>query len=433
MALALRNKRQYHGCEIVVERDDGSRRTGLAHASPVWDEDGRLLGAVNILVDITEQKRLENALREADRQKDQFLAMLAHELRNPLAPILNAAQILELQASDESVVRRQGETIDRNGRHLCRMVDDLLEVSRINEGKIELRKERVELAGLIEQAVESVQPHILEREHSLSVSIPRQQIYLDADPMRLTQILVNLLDNAAKYTDPGGRITLTAAHHGPEVVLSVRDNGRGITPEHAATIFELFVQVDRTLARSEGGLGIGLTLVKRMVELHDGSIAVHSAGRGRGSEFTVRLPAEPAPSSAQMDRRSVVSTANVPQSKRILLVEDNVDGAETLAELLDLWGHEVRVLHDGAMALEMVGDYQPQVILLDIGLPGMDGFTVAARLRELPGVRSLLIGLTGYGDPDHVLKAREAGFHEYVVKPVDPERLRELLAGTAPA
>jgi signal transduction histidine kinase/CheY-like chemotaxis protein len=432
MALALRTRQEYNGHEILIERPDGSRLTALAHANPVHDEAGTLLGAVNVLVDITDRKRAEDALREADRRKDQFLAMLAHELRNPLAPIITAAEVLRLRGPDDPVLNRQRETIERNALHLSRMVEDLLEVSRITQDKIELRKGRVELGGVVEQAVGSVQTAMDARRQELTVSVPLYPVYLEADPTRLVQVLVNLLHNAAKYTPEGGHVSLIATLEREEAVLQVRDTGLGIEADLLPHVFGLFVQGDRSLAHTEGGLGIGLTLVKRLVEMHGGTVGARSAGPGQGSEFTVRLPAAARGSQPRRERASPLVAASG-AGRRVLIVEDNVDAAETLAELLDLWGYQVRVVHDGPMALEVAATYRPEIILLDIGLPEMDGYEVARRLRAAERLTgALLVALTGYGQEEHRREAIEAGFSRHLTKPVDPLRLQQLLETPMP-
>jgi len=285
MALALITVTEYNGEEILVERPDGTRLTVLAHANPVRDETGALLGAVNVLVDISDRKRAEDALREADRQKDEFLAVLAHELRNPLAPILNAVQVLQKRETDDPIILRQRAVIERQARQMARLLDDLLDVSRIAHGKIELRRQPVDLVAIIDQVVESCRPLIEQRQQALSVTLPPHPLCLDADPVRLHQVVGNLLNNATKYTPLGGQIHLMAGQEGKSAVVRVVDTGVGIAPEYLPRIFELFSQADRSLSRSEGGLGIGLTMVKRLVELHRGTVEVHSEGAGRGAEF----------------------------------------------------------------------------------------------------------------------------------------------------
>jgi CheY-like chemotaxis protein len=379
------------------------------------------------VLDLTPQKRVEAALKEADRRKDQFLAMLAHELRNPLAPIRNAAQVLRaLGASDPD---RQGpaDRIERQVTHLARLVDDLLDVSRFTEGKIKLTKAPVELAAVIARAVETSRPLIDARRHELTVSLPAEPIPVEADAMRLAQVVSNLLNNAAKYTEDGGRIRLTVERRPGEAVLRVRDNGMGIPAELLPHVFDLFTQGDRSLARSEGGLGIGLTLVKSLVELHGGAVAVHSEGPGKGSEFTVRLPTLAALIPGQDEGGEAVRL--VGPSRRVLIVDDNVDAAEMLALWLRTEGHEVCTAHDGARALQEAQAFGPEVVFLDIGLPRMDGYEVARQLRQLAGPkRPLLVALTGYGQDEDRRRAEEAGFNAHLVKPADPAALQELLS-----
>jgi signal transduction histidine kinase/CheY-like chemotaxis protein len=367
-------------------------------------------------------------LDEVNHRKDQFLAMLAHELRNPLAPLQNALHVMRL-AGDKGPASEQARAVaERQVQHMARLVDDLLDVSRITHDKIQLRKARVEVAAVVAGAVEATRPLVEARRHDLSVSLPTRPVWLEADPTRLEQVLVNLLTNAAKYTEPGGRIGLTAERDGDELVLRVRDNGVGIAPDMLAQVFEPFVQLERSQERSQGGLGIGLALVRSLVELHGGSIAAASAGPGQGSEFTLRLPALP---EARPERAFVFEAGQPREGRalRVLVVDDNVDAAQSLAVLLNLWGHEVCTAHDGAAALEAAQAWQPEVVLLDIGLPGMDGYEVARRLRAAQGpARPLLVALTGYAQEEDRRRSREAGFDRHLVKPADPETLEVLLA-----
>jgi signal transduction histidine kinase/ActR/RegA family two-component response regulator len=377
--------------------------------------------------------RLES-LREADRQKDEFLATLSHELRNPLAPIRNALHILRLAGADADTRARVVDTMERQIGNVIRLVDDLLELSRINEGRIELRKERVSLAAVLRGALESSAPLIEAAGHELIVEEPKEMVLLDADPLRLTQVIANLLNNAARYTNPGGTVRLTARREGAEAVISVRDSGIGIPPEMLGRIFDMFVQVEPSPERARQGLGIGLTLVKRLTELHGGRVEARSAGPGEGSEFIVRLP-------AQADRRSATpatAPARSPDaerrksrtpSRRILLVDDHHDSADSLATLLRLLGHDVRVAYDGPAAISTATAWVPDVVLLDLGLPGMDGYATAAALRAIPGVDdALLLALTGFGREQDRRHTHEAGFDGHLVKPVDLTVLNRLLA-----
>jgi signal transduction histidine kinase len=350
-----------------------------------------------------ENTQLYQALRETDRRKDEFLATLAHELRNPLAPIRNALQILKMPRVDAGTAERSREMMERQVHHLVRLVDDLLDVSRVMRGKIELRRERVELATVVARAVETVQPLVDAQGHELAVSLPTESLPIDADPVRLAQVVGNLLTNAAKYTEPHGRIWLTAERENGTAVLRVRDTGIGIAPPMLPRVFELFVQVDHASTKAQGGLGIGLTLVKNLVEMHNGAVEATSEGLGRGSEFVVRLPLS-AQALDQDQGGGVGSQADQPPSHsgyRLLVVDDNHDAAESLAMLLKLQGHEVRVAFNGMAALEMTKTYTPDVVFLDIGMPGMDGYEVARRLRQQPGLeKTVLAALTGWGQKE---------------------------------
>ncbi len=389
-----------------------------------------------------ENARLYHEVQKADRQKNEFLSMLAHELRNPLAPIRNAVTILQSAADDPAARQWAGGVIDRQVRHLARLVDDLLDISRITRGKIRLLREPIDLGAVVAQAVEASRPEIEARRHKLDVVLPPQPIRVNGDCARLAQVLTNLLNNAAKYTDPGGNIWLTVEAAGGacerEAVIRVRDTGVGIPPDLLATVFDLFTQGEHSLDRSEGGLGIGLTLVRWLVTLHGGSVAVSSGGPGQGSEFTVRLPALLAGSEQQTrDTAGNLSSPGgsdpAPAALRVLLVDDNVDGAESLARLLRLDGHDVRLAHDGPSALAVAAELRPDVVVLDLGLPRMDGFEVARCLRDRPDTRgAMLVAVTGYGRDEDRIRSREAGLDHHLVKPVDLLVLRRLLA-TAPA
>jgi PAS domain S-box-containing protein len=412
-------------------REDGSRfpvLVGGAHFEGSPDH-----GAFFVL-DVTERKRAEEALREADRRKDEFLAMLAHELRNPLAPIRNALHLLKQTGLEDAVRQEVRGMMERQVQHLSRLVDDLLDISRITRGKIQLRKERLDVAAVVQRAVETCRPAVEERRHNLIVSLPPEPPGLEVDPARLEQVLSNLLDNAAKYTPEGGRIEVTAAREGGEVVLRVRDTGVGIRPDMLARIFDLFVQSERVLEDARGGLGIGLALVRSLVAMHGGSVAAHSDGPGRGSEFVVRLPAlaegrEQAPAPPAAPAAPVAAGP----TRRVLVVDDSADAAESLALILRLGGHEVRVAHDGPAALAAVLDARPEVVFLDLGMPGMDGCEVARHLRLQPGLEGVtLVALTGWGQAEDRRRTREAGFDHHLVKPVDPAALNALLTGPVP-
>jgi two-component system CheB/CheR fusion protein len=399
---------------------------------------GEVVGLGVLVADITERKRLEDELRrraeqlaEADRHKDEFLAMLAHELRNPLAPIRNALHILKQPDANGGMLGQAMDMAERQVGHMARLLDDLLDVSRISRGRIELRQEPVDLAAVLGRSVEAARPLFEERQHQLTVSLTPGPLRVRGDPTRLDQVVTNLLNNAAKYTDPGGRIRVSAGREGGAVVLRVRDTGIGIDPEMLPKIFDLFVQAERRLDRSQGGVGIGLTLVRRLVELHGGTVDAQSAGPGRGSEFVVRLPAAPeGEAGARAGAAGADAASPRALSRRVLVVDDNVDAADSIALLLRLGGHEVRVAHDGPTALLIARAFRPQVVFLDIGMPGMDGYEVARRLRREPGPQpALLVALTGWGHDEDRRRSQEAGFDHHLVKPVDPAALVQLLAG----
>ncbi len=429
MARCLREDREYNGEEIVVERDDGTRITVLAHANPLHDDAGRLIGAVNVLMDITDRKRAEDALRESDRRKSEFLATLSHELRNPLAPLRNGLKILRLTRPDAEADAPLA-MMERQLGQLVHVIDDLLDLSRIANGKIELRRGPIELAAAVQDAVEISRPLLDERAHRLTVTLPPRPVHVNGDRTRLAQVFTNLLTNSAKYTEPSGHIELTVEAQGSDVVVRVADDGVGIPKDKLDAIFEMFTQVEQCSERSQGGLGIGLNLVRGLVEMHGGRVEAHSDGPGKGSEFIVRLPA--LVSSGQRPLRGDDGTGD-PQrgaAYRILVVDDNTDGALTLAMMLRLMGHETRSAHDGQEALETAEAFRPDVILLDIGLPKLNGYQVARRIREQPwGAGVVLIAQTGWGHEEDKRRSKQAGFNFHMVKPVDPAALEKLLAG----
>ena len=396
--------------------------------SPVRDRTGRIVGASKIARDITHSKQVEEALKDADRRKDEFLAMLAHELRNPLAPIRNAIEILRTKGPPEPELDWARNVIERQVQQMTRLVDDLLDVSRITQGKIALRRERVELAAVVGSAVESTRSLVEELGHQLTVALPSEPILLEADPARLSQVLMNLLNNAAKYTNPGGRIWLTAEPGGEGVSIRVRDNGIGIDPQMLPRVFEVFTQAEQSMERSQGGLGIGLTLVQRLVEMHGGTVSAHSEGTGKGTEVVVRLPVlgsdDRLPESA-VQRRDAAG----PSRLLILVVDDNRDAAESLAMLLQMWGHEVRTAHDGLAAVEAAAEFEPDVVLLDIGLPKLNGYDAARQISQARRRSMVLVALTGWGQDEDRRRSSEAGFHHHLTKPVELEALQRVLAG----
>ncbi|HET7204637.1 MAG TPA: response regulator [Steroidobacteraceae bacterium] len=375
---------------------------------------------------------LEAELRQADRRKDEFIATLAHELRNPLAPVRNAVQILQLPAIPEADSQRARTIIARQIGVMARLIDDLMDVSRINRGHIELRREQTDLRRVLELAIEATRPHVAESAHDLRLSVPDLPIPLDADVTRLTQVFVNLLTNAAKYTERGGRIEVVAELRGANVAVAITDNGIGIPADHLERVFVMFSQVESAMSRSRGGLGIGLSLVKHLVELHGGSVSAHSPGPGLGSTFTVTLPLSHAlattPATDGAKSPAALRARTSAGSLRILVVEDHRDGAETITELLTRLGHRVRTVHDGGAALQVAGDFRPELVLLDIGLPTLSGYEVCRRIRaQAWGAEVTIVAMTGWGDAEAQRKARSAGFDRHLVKPVDEESLLSAL------
>lgn len=423
----LRRGERINHYETVRITKDGRLIDVSLTVSPIRDATGRIVGASKVARDITRQKQAEKALVDADRRKTEFLAMLAHELRNPLDAIHNAVQLLHT-ATGEDQQNRGRAIIERQTGKLTRLISALLDVSRITQGKIQLRKEPVEASVVIAAAVETVQPLMTGHRHELRVSYEEEPLRLTADPARLEQILVNLLTNAGKYTEPGGCITVTARRDAATAIIKVRDNGIGMSPDTLSRAFELFSQNAPTLDRSDGGLGIGLTLVKRLTEMHGGSIEASSEGPGRGSEFTLRLPLDETAGEAPSPTVATTATPFFGPSRRVLIVDDNRDSAEALSQLLTITGHQVQTAYDGATALQSAAAFQPDVILLDIGLPGMDGYEVAKRLRQQPEFgQILLVAVSGYCQEQDRKRSREAGFDHHLAKPIDHETLTSLL------
>jgi PAS domain S-box-containing protein len=415
---AVRGGQRIEHFETERIRKDGRRIHVSVTVSPIRDADGRIVGASKVARDVTERHRAEEA-------KEEFLAMLGHELRNPLAAMQSAIIAARLDESRREVAL---DIARRQGAQLRRIVDDLLDVSRVTGGKIALRKEQLFLATVVERALDATRTTIEERGQTLAVALP-SEIKVEADADRLEQVLVNLLINAAKYTPPGGHIEVSAEVLGEEIVLRVRDNGVGIDAETLPYVFDLFAQADKSLDRAQGGLGIGLALVRRLVELHGGRVEARSAGYGQGAEFLVRLPAPHSQEPRRADAGEV--SAAEPQAgtrARVLLVEDNVDAADALAMLLEVLGHSVEVAHDGPEALEAVQRAHPDVVLVDIGLPSMDGFEVARRLRAAQTGNLLLVALTGYGRDEDRERTRAAGFDFHLTKPVEKDALEGLVA-----
>jgi PAS domain S-box-containing protein len=414
--------------ETVRRRKDGGQLDVSIAVSPILDTRGNIIGASKITRDITESKRAEAALRETDRRKDEFLATLAHELRNPLAPIRQAALISRAEGASDAQKRWSHDVISRQVHHMSLLLDDLLDVSRITRGTLELRLEMADLRDIVDAAVEAARPSIDAKRHGFSVRLPDQPVKILVDPLRMAQILSNVLTNAAKYTDPAGQIELRAHYSDEQVTVVVTDSGIGIPANAIKSVFDMFSQVKSAQDRSEGGLGIGLALAKGLVELHGGSIEAQSAGNGRGSQFVMRLPRR------VQDVKSISDPArgrHVPAApRRILVADDNRDAAESLAMLLQIDGHQLRVEYDGPGAIAAFAEFAPQVALLDIGMPGFNGYEVARRVRQREsGDAVVLIALTGWGQERDKDMALAAGFNHHFTKPIDPERIHEILLG----
>jgi signal transduction histidine kinase/ActR/RegA family two-component response regulator len=375
---------------------------------------------------------MEEAMKEADRRKDQFLATLAHELRNPLAPLRNSAEVLRCAKGDAALIEQARGMIQRQVGHMVRLIDDLLDISRITKGKLQLRKERVGLASVVRTAQETSLPLLKAAGHDFTVTMPDEPIFLDADPVRLAQVLSNLLNNAAKYTEKGGRIQLSVERQGPEAVVTVRDSRIGIAAEHLPRIFDMFSQVRTTLERSQGGLGVRLSLVKGLVELHGGRVEARSDGPGKGSEFIVRLPIADGPARAAAESVDGEKPHDG-LKRRILVVDDNRDSADNLATMLQLMGHDTMLAHDGLEAVQAAAAYRPDVVLLDLGLPQMNGYEAARLIREQQwGQNMVIIALTGWGQEEDKKHALEAGFDHHLTKPVGAEVLQDLLIQSEP-
>ncbi len=430
--------------ECRIRRADGPVRWIWAYGKYLGqsgEHSARLFGLVG---DITERKQAEQALKDADRRKDEFLAMLAHELRNPLGPMRNVAQLLKMGGLDTSRTAWCGDVVDRQVKHLSQLVDDLLDISRITLGKIELKKEPLAIEDFVLPAVETIRPLMEARQQEFSLTLPPQRVRVEGDRVRLTQVITNLLSNAAKYTENGGRIELVIERHKAElssssaqtklmpsgykdeVAIRVRDTGCGIDPSELPNLFDLFYQVDTDISRSQGGLGIGLSLVDRLVKMHGGNVQAYSAGLGRGSEFVVRLPVLGLAETATADASAQPSSTD--KQLRILIVDDYYSAAESLAFVLEFKGYQVWTAHDGLSAIEMAQANKPDVVVLDIGLPVMDGYEVAKKLRQCAELEGLfIIALSGYVPPNDLEELHATGFDAYLVKPVDIEKLQKLL------
>jgi PAS domain S-box-containing protein len=398
------------------------------NAAPIKDADGTIHGVVLIFRDISECKRLNLRLQEADRRKDEFLAILAHELRNPLAPIRNALQIIRLAGDNRAALENASIVMERQLQHMVRLIDDLMDVSRITRNKLKLHQERIDLETVLRNAVETSRPFIEAAGHELTVTLPNEPIYVDADVARLGQVFSNLLNNAAKYTERKGRIWVAAEREDNHAVIRVKDTGVGISAENLPRIFEMFSQVERTLERSQGGLGVGLTLAKRLTEMHGGIIKAHSDGQNKGSEFIVHLPearvsqAQPLPTVAEAENKAAA------QRCKVLIVDDHEDTVTSMSIMLRILGHEVQSAHDGLQAIEAANSFQPHVILLDISLPKLHGYEVARRIRQESWGKGIkLVALTGWGQEEDKRRSIQAGFDHHLTKPIEPASLEELL------
>jgi CheY-like chemotaxis protein/nitrogen-specific signal transduction histidine kinase len=393
---------------------------------PLYDTHGEVYGCVSVCVDLTEQKLAQLALLEADRRKDEFLATLSHELRNPLAPLRSALEVMRLARDKPDVVERARQTMERQLMQLVRLTDDLLDVARITQNKLEMRRERVDLRSVMHAAVEAARPAIDSQGHSVHLDLPDTPLWADADPTRLAQVFSNLLNNAVKYTARGGHIHVSAAAEGADVLLRVQDDGVGIPAGMLPHIFDMFTQFPGHRDRSHGGLGIGLTLARRLVERHGGTIEATSDGAGHGSVFTVKLPAAV---DAPVAARPAAGRSRAPaRACRILVAEDNPDAREMLQLMLSLNGHDVTVASDGVVAVALATEIRPQIAFLDIGMPRMDGYDAARRIRETLGSSVVLVALTGWGQDEDKRRSREAGFNHHLTKPPDPEALEALIA-----
>jgi PAS domain S-box-containing protein len=414
--------------ETVRVSKQGRRLDISLTVSPIRDSTGTIVGASKVARDITDRKRTEEALWEADRRKDQFIATLAHELRNPLAPLRNGLQVMRLAGEDIDAIARARTMMERQLGHMVRLVDDLLDISRITQNKIELRRSRVLLTDVVSSAVETARPAIEAAGHELTVSLPAEPVHLDADLTRLAQVFSNLLTNSAKYTERGGRIWLVAARQGGEVVVTVRDTGIGIPVESLPRIFEMFSQVDRSIERSTGGLGIGLALVRGLVEMHEGTVTAASEGQGKGSMFTVRLPVLGIYTEPLAAAPSDTGQTSAGIRRRILVVDDNRDSASSMALMLKLLGNDVATAHDGIEAVDKAEEFRPEVILMDVGMPRLNGYDASRRIRQQPwGAPVIIIALTGWGQEGDRAMSKVAGCDGHLVKPVSLADLKKLL------
>ena len=428
LARIARGERIEH-FETVRVTKDGHRLDISLTASPIRDVSGEIIGVSKIARDITDRRLAEQALREADRQKDEFIALLAHELRNPLAPMRSALQVMRVAPSDAKALTGARDVMERQLGYMVRLIDDLLDISRIGQRKLELRRTRITLADVVRSAVETARPVIDAAGHRLAVSLPASPVHLDGDLTRLSQVFSNLLTNSAKYTHPGGLIELVAEATNGKVRVSVRDNGIGVPADALESIFDMFSQVDRSLEHSTGGLGIGLALVRGLVEMHGGTVTATSDGPDRGSTFTVTLPVLTTVSAVIPPSASPAETSPAGPRRRVLVVDDSRDAAEMMAMMLEFMGNQVRTAFTGTQAIAAAEAFRPELILMDIGMPELDGYEAARRIREEPWGRDIcIIALTGWGQERDRVRSREAGCDGHLVKPVEPATLERLLS-----
>lgn len=431
-ALALRDRRALQNEEVVLERPDGTRIPLLVNVDVMRDADDQVEGVIVVLHDISALKESERALKEADRLKDRFLATLSHELRNPLAAVAASLDVMKMSECDRETIEHARERIERQTRQLIRLVDDLLDISRVTQEKLELRTRRVDVHRMMEEAAESAMPDIERRGHAFTIEPPDPPATLEADPERMAQILGNLLSNAALYTPPGGTISLRARRDDDEIAISVVDDGVGLSDDAQDTIFDMFSQADRSHVDGHAGLGVGLTIARSLVKLHGGTIDVRSPGPGRGSTFTVRLPL--GPDEPPPPERGPAQDDSPVHVRRVLIVDDNEAFLESVSLIVEKLGHEVRTASDGREAVRVAPDFEPEVVLMDLGMPGMNGFEAARLLKEQPWSDQMtLVALTGWGQAKDKDRTREAGFDHHMVKPARVEQLRELLNGTPAA
>ena len=411
--------------EIELVLSDGTIVYVQNDVEPLYDTHGEIYGCVSVCVDLTARRQAEQTLREADRRKDEFLATLSHELRNPLAPIRTAIEVMRLARADPEIVENARATVERQLMHLVRITDDLLDVARITQGKVELRRERLDLRAVVQTAIEATRPLIDAHGHTLTVELSKQAITADADYTRLSQVFSNLLNNAAKFTPGAGHIHVTSTVQGDRATVTVSDSGVGVPPDMLPRIFDMFTQLQAHRDRTYGGLGIGLTLAKRLVELHGGTIEARSDGPNRGTSFIVTIPC-----ASRTERHSAAPTlavARPPAGARVLVADDNADTADMMRVMLGIKGHEVRTAADGMQAVELAESFEPDIAFLDIGMPQLDGYETARRIRERLGTRIRLVALTGWGQDEDKRRSHEAGFDHHLTKPPNPEMLDRLI------